>query len=60
MYYNDRRIGSTYKETMKIVHEIEGENIYELSVQDKQKFDECFLAVRGNYPKLVLTLYTIN
>lgn len=53
VYYNGGHIGLTYKETMEMVHEIEGVNTYELSVQGKQKFDECFPAVRGNYPKLV-------
>lgn len=47
VYYNDKRVGRTYIEAMHIIHEMAGENVYELSAELKKKYDEQFPAVRG-------------
>ena len=60
VYYNNERIGRTYKEAMEIVHELAGERFYELSAELKKKFDECFPAVKGNYPKLMSTVIPLD
>lgn len=60
IYYNNKRVGRTYTEAMKTVHELAGENVYELNPALKKKFDDCFLAVRGNYPKLIMTVIPLD
>ncbi len=60
VYYNDKRIGRTYTEAMQIVHEMAGEKTYELDLETKKRFDECFPAIRGNYPKLVQTVIPLD
>lgn len=60
VYYNGRRIGRTYNEAMRTVHEMAGEKTYELDLETKKRFDECFPAVRGNYPKLVQTVIPLD
>lgn len=60
VYYNDKRVGRTYTEAMQAIHEMEGENVYELSAELKKEFDECFPAVRGNYPKIVMTVIPLD
>lgn len=54
VYYNNERIGRTYDEAMKTIHELAGEKIYELGVKQKAEFDVCFPKFRGNYPKFVV------
>lgn len=60
VYYNGRRIGRTYSEAMQIIHEIAGEKTYELDLEMKKRFDECFPAVCGNYPKLFQTVIPLD
>lgn len=60
VYYNNKRVGRTYNEAMKTVHELAGEKAYELTPALKKKFDECFPAVRGNYPKLIMTIIPLD
>lgn len=60
VYYNNQRIGRTYKEIMQAVHEVEGENFYELSPELKDEFDRCFPAVRGQYPKISVTVIPLD
>lgn len=60
VYYNDKRVGQTYTEVMQTIHEMAGENIYELSAELKKKFDEQFPAVRENYPKIVMTVIPLD
>lgn len=60
VYYNDKRVGRTYTEAMQTIHEMAGENVYELSAELKKEFDECFPAVRGNYPKIVMTVIPLD
>lgn len=52
VYYNGDRIGRTYQETMDTVHKLEGKTVYELSPELKEKFDKCFPACAGQYPKV--------
>lgn len=60
VYYNNRRVGRTYKEIMQAVHEVAGESIYELSPELKDEFDRCFPAVRGQYPKISVTVIPLD
>lgn len=60
VYYNGNRIGRTYREAMQMVHEMAGEKIYELDLETKKRFDVCFPAVRGNYPKLLQTVIPLD
>lgn len=60
VYYNNRRVGRTYKEMMQAVHEVAGENFYELSPELKDEFDRCFPAVRGQYPKISVTVIPLD
>lgn len=60
VYYNKKRVGRTYREAMKIAHDLAGERAYELPLKVKKKFDECFPVVRGNYPKLVQTAIPLD
>lgn len=60
VYYNKKRVGRTYREAMKIAHDLAGERIYELPLEMKKKFDVCFSVVRGNYPKLVQTVIPLD
>ncbi len=60
VYYNKERVGRTYGEAMKIAHDLAGERAYELDQRTKKKFDDCFPAVRGNYPKLVQTVIPLD
>lgn len=60
VYYNNRRVGRTYKEIMQAVHEVAGESIYELSPELKDEFDRCFPVVRGQYPKISVTVIPLD
>ncbi len=60
VYYNNRRVGKTYEEVMQAVHEVAGERVYELNAGAKERFDQCFPAIRGNYPKLVMTVIPLD
>ena len=60
VYYNNERIGRTYKEVMETVHELAGERVYELSADLKRKFDEIFPEVKGKYPKVVSTVIPLD
>lgn len=60
VYYNGEQIGRTYSEAMKTIHEMSGEKTYELDLETKKRFNECFPAVCGNYPKLVQTVIPLD
>lgn len=60
VYYNGERIGRTYDEAMKMASELEGERVYELSAEMKKKFDDCFPAITGNYPKLMQKVVIVD
>lgn len=60
VYYNGERIGRTYEEAMDEIHELEGENIYELTPELKKKFDEYFPACAGQYPKVHMTVMPLD
>lgn len=60
VYYNGERVGRTYGETMEAIHELEGERVYELTPEWKKKFDECFPACKGQYPKVVVTTVPLD
>lgn len=60
VYYNNKRVGRTYEEVMQTVHEMAGENFYELTPELKKEFDDCFPALTGNYPKLVVTVFPLD
>ncbi len=52
IYYNGKRIGLTYREFMEQVHAVSGKTTYELSHDEKEKFDDAFPLIKGNYPTL--------
>lgn len=60
VYYNGERIGRTYQETMGAIHEMEGETVYELTPELKEKFDKCFPACAGSYPKVSVTVIPLD
>ena len=60
VYYNGERIGRTYGEIMAEAHRLAGENVYELSDEDKARFDEAFPPVAGNYPKIVAEVIPLD
>ncbi len=60
VYYNNARIGQTYEEIMRAAHEEEGEKIYEMTPKMKEEFDRSFPAVCGKYPKLAVSVITLD
>lgn len=60
VYYNNKRIGLTYDEVMQAVHEMEGTNLCELTPEMKEKFDECFPEMRGQYPMLDIRVASLD
>ncbi len=56
IFYNGQKIGYTYSEIMEAAHKLDGENIYELSDEEKEKYDKSFPNVKGQYPKIVITV----
>lgn len=60
VYYNGERIGRTYEETMDEVHKLAGETVYELAPELKEKFDKCFPACAGQYPKVIMTVVPLD
>ncbi len=60
IYYNGERIGQTYAEAMKSIHQMAGEHIYEPDLETKKRFDACFPALRGNAPKLAQTVIPLD
>lgn len=60
VYYKNERIGLTYEEIMRAAHEEEGEKIYEMTSKVKEEFDRSFPAVCGKYPKLAVSVITLD
>ncbi len=60
VYYNNKKIGYTYEELMQAVHQEEGMKLYELTPKMKEEFDRSFPAVRGQYPKLAVTVIPLD
>lgn len=60
VYYNNERIGLTYEEIMRAAHEEEGEKIYEMTPKMKEEFDRSFPAICGKYPKLAVSVITLD
>lgn len=60
VYYNNERIGQTYEEVMEAAHEVEGEKVYELTDEMKEKFDGAFPEARGMYPKIVMNTIPLD
>ncbi len=60
VYYNNKRISWTYEEVMQAAHEEEGEKLYELTPEMKEEFDRSFPAVRGQYPRLAVTVIPLD
>ena len=60
VYYNNKRIGRTYEEVMQSAHEVAGERLYELTDRMKEQFDQSFPAVRGQYPKIAMTVAPLD
>jgi hypothetical protein len=60
VYYNNERIGQTYEEVMEAAHAVEGEKVYELTDEMKEKFDCTFPEARGTYPKIVMNTIPLD
>lgn len=60
VYYNNERIGRTYTEALKAAHEAEGEKVYEMTPKMKEKFDRSFPFVRGQYPKITISVIPLD
>mgnify|MGYP001050941162 CR=1 FL=1 len=45
---------------MRAAHEEEGEKIYEMTPKMKEEFDRSFPAVCGKYPKLAVSVITLD
>ena len=60
IYYNNKRIGRTYKEIMAEANNFLGEHIYELNPAEKMKFDKTFPEVAGKYPNIIVTTILLD
>lgn len=60
VYYNNKRVGQTYKELMEETHNLAGEKIYELTDNLKKEFDTCFPALCGQYPKIIVNVVPLD
>lgn len=60
VYYNNERVGQTYEEFMAEAHEAAGEKIYEMPAEAKEEFDRKFPAVRGQYPKIAVSVIPLD
>jgi len=60
IYFNGERIGHTYLEILDKVHRQPYEVIYELPPEDKKRFDDTFPEARGQYPKIVTKVVSID
>ncbi|MBD5146946.1 MAG: hypothetical protein HDT21_13725 [Ruminococcus sp.] len=60
VFYNGKRIGFTYSEIMEAAHKFNGETVYELSEEEKEKYDKTFPNIKGQYPKIVITVVPLD
>ena len=60
VFYNEKRISYTFSEIMDEAHKFNGENIFELSDMEKEEFDKIFPNVKGQYPKIILTVVALD
>ena len=60
VYYNNERVGQTYEEMMAAAHEAAGEKLYEMSSDMKEQFDRSFPAIRGQYPKIAVSVIPLD
>ena len=59
-FYNGQKIGYTYSEIMEVAHNLKGENVIELSETEKEAFDKAFPNIKGQYPKIVITVVPLD
>lgn len=60
VFYNGQRIGYTYSEIMESAYKLKGETVCELSDEEKEKYDENFPNLKGQYPKIVITVVPLD
>ena len=61
VYYNGKRIGHTYDEIMSCAHEFAKAPLYyELTAQEKLEFDQSFPQIKGNYPKIAVSVFPLD
>lgn len=60
VFYNGKRIGCTYSEIMEVAHKLNGETVYELSAGEKEEYDRIFPNVKGQYPKIAITVVPLD
>lgn len=60
IYYNGKRLGRTYDEIMDEAHRLDGERIYELSDDVKQKFSASFPYFDGAYPTIRVKVFPLD
>lgn len=60
VFYNGERIGCTYAEIMEKAHQHKGETVYELTDEEKERYDRTFPNVKGQYPKIAVTVVPLD
>lgn len=60
VFYNGERIGCTYTEIMGKAHKLDKEIIYELTDEEKKEYDRTFPNIKGQYPKIVITVVPLD
>lgn len=60
VFYNGECLGPTHKELIEKIHKTSEETVFELSYEDKKKFDERFPFVQGNYPKFITKIIPLG
>ena len=60
IYYNGERIGHTRKELMDTAERYKGENVIQLTDEQKQEFDKRFPRMKGNYPRFALKALSLD
>lgn len=60
VYYNGEKLGRTYSEIMAKANSLEGEITYELTPEEKEKYDSTFPEAKGNYPQILVTTTSLD
>lgn len=61
IYYNNERVGRTYNEIMIEAHKyVRKPEFYDLTDHEKLEFDKRFPYLKGNYPRISLTITPLD
>ena len=53
IYYNGKRLSLTQDELVALTKDEQGERVYELSEEEKQRFDDFLPEFKGDYPRIM-------